>query len=1084
MKREGVRIIEADGTVTFENGVTGIRFDLKKGTWSAGKCGEEPVLKDAYAAAGAWKSNGEGMTCCWTTEEISDRLGTGRMLRIDSLDQSGSGVLVGFILYEGEAFLALCCGCRNHSGQTVRLKELSPLAGGSAFRGSEGLKRAKLLDGNSGAFETRVQEGGSLKSRNNALFTFSEGRSMGSVVLGGLTYTEFAKYAELEVRSEEKEDYALLKLCARDPYGKRVDDGQEYFPRGDLFYLDLYTEDPFHSLEVYGKRLALAQKAEPNLHSFPSVCLWYAEFYDMMNVSGEKLNTSGGAVREMESIRNSGFLKYAPAAVRLVPDYYGQDHNGGNTQQGWWDDEHWRRYQDEKEGNGRYTAPYETTAKWAGAVNDLGGIPLTYFQTSAVSEDYVKQYPEHTLFNEGNCRKGEFLNGAYQSTIGYDFTDPGFQEHMREVYRNLREGGVRGLMFDYPGTAWDEEGGFEDDYATTALNYINAFRLAKEGMGKDSYIDERGIETGLDVTLGWVDSQRTEDDTADMPPEMISKIGLRWYKNRVVTNYDMDSKDLMRAQSADELHTLVTMAYAVSGRLLLANGFENLSKEAVDALSRIYPQHKERKSFRPADAFLGKLWPEVYDYEVEKDWHQVILYNGDRLQDKMIEAPLSGDAFSGGLGLEPEAEYHVYDFWNDTYVGKLEGTQTLRQRVRRGESRMLSVRKVTGHPQVISSSRHVMQGAVELQNVRWESYEADGEAGILSGICELPAGEACRIEVKLPDGREYQNLKLEAEGEYPCEEVRGRLHLDAFENRVTLTLQGQNNMKVSWKLIIPCSVPANAECPEAPKDVRGLWEEKNCSLLLKWEGQERCLYRIYGSTDEECCADSRNLLAETENPWFRDENIRNHSCRNYKITAQNVSGSESDAASFSWKADFQEPVSFMGIDRTTGGEWKGIYGQAGCSLRGEGKEENLPPYIEEIRTNGREKTAAEGAVKTDSNLVHYPVKGDGKHLGYDSNSGVLQYEIRVSDKKEHLASFYCVDNTPRQFGSTARCRKMSLELKLPDGRRIQDAVPVTEFADGVFLKVKFRGSFILALRNMVSIGVFDSVCSGIFFDEF
>ena len=174
----------------------------------------------------------------------------------------------------------------------------------------------------------------------------------------------------------------------------------------------------------------------------------------------------------------------------------------------------------------------------------------------------------------------------------------------------------------------------------------------------------------------------------------------------------------------------------------------------------------------------------------------------------------------------------------------------------------------------------------------------------------------------------------------------------------------------------------------------------------------------------------------------------------------------------------------MGIDRTTGGECKGIYGQAGCSLRGEGKEENLPPYIEEIRTNGREKTAAEGAVKTDSNLVHYPVKGDGKHLGYDSNSGVLQYEIRVSDKKEHLASFYCVDNTPRQFGSTARCRKMSLELKLPDGRRIQDAVPVTEFADGVFLKVKFRGSFILALRNMVSIGVFDSVCSGIFFDEF
>ena len=86
MKREGVRIIETEGALVLENGVISIRFDLKKGMWSAGKCGEEPALKEAYAAAGAWKSNGEGMTCRWTMEEISDCLGTGRMLRVDSLD--------------------------------------------------------------------------------------------------------------------------------------------------------------------------------------------------------------------------------------------------------------------------------------------------------------------------------------------------------------------------------------------------------------------------------------------------------------------------------------------------------------------------------------------------------------------------------------------------------------------------------------------------------------------------------------------------------------------------------------------------------------------------------------------------------------------------------------------------------------------------------------------------------------------------------------------------------------------------------------------------------------------------------------
>ena len=91
--------------------------------------------------------------------------------------------------------------------------------------------------------------------------------------------------------------------------------------------------------------------------------------------------------------------------------------------------------------------------------------------------------------------------------------------------------------------------------------------------------------------------------------------------------------------------------------------------------------------------------------------------------------------------------------------------------------------------------------------------------------------------MKLPDGREYQDLKLEAEGEVPGEEIRSSLRLNAFENRVTLTLQAPQNMRVFWKLIIPCSVPANAECPEVPMDVRGLWKEKDCSLLIKWEGR-------------------------------------------------------------------------------------------------------------------------------------------------------------------------------------------------------------------------------------------------------
>ncbi len=59
--------------------------------------------------------------------------------------------------------------------------------------------------------------------------------------------------------------------------------------------------------------------------------------------------------------------------------------------------------------------------------------------------------------------------------------------------------------------------------------------------------------------------------------------------------------------------------------------------------------------------------------------------------------------------------YHIYDFWNDAYVGKITGDQSLRQNLRNGESRMLSIHKAVKYPQFISVNRHIMQGYLSLK---------------------------------------------------------------------------------------------------------------------------------------------------------------------------------------------------------------------------------------------------------------------------------------------------------------------------------------------------------------------------------
>ena len=1071
MERDRVTVFEKDGYLYMENERVRFSFDLKKGTYrvEAGKDGNRRVLlEDARAQVDGRKSGESGSFCEWRKEDVSDGLGTGVMARISCGGGEDGRILLGVTLYEGKGFLAFACGYENRTQEPVQVREMSPLAGACVFRKYGEMKNVRLLDGNGGAFVTEVRHGlQKLESRNNAMLMWEAQDRTYTLVAGGLRYQDFAKYVRITPAGEG--EYALLDVYAADPHGRKVDGGTVYFPGKDAFYLDITTEDPFQAMEDYGQTLRIAQGAYPNAYQFPSVCLWYAEFYDMLGDGKEMPNTSAGAVREMETIRDRGFLKYAPVAVRLVPDYYGENHQGGNTQQGWWDDAHWQKYQDPEEGNGRYVEPFETSRKWAQAVLGLGGIPLTYFQAGAVSEDYANAHPDHMLFNNGRSIPGEWLNGSYQADVGYDFTDPGFQEHMRKVYRDLKDAGMKGLMFDYPGTVWDEEGGFEDPHATTANNYINVFRLAKEGLGEGSYVHERGIETGYDLALGWVDSQRTEDDTADMPPEMVRKVGLRWYKNRVVTNYDMDSKDLMRAQSVDELRTLVTMAYAVSGRLLLANGFRNLTEEAIYALSRTYPQHSQKKSFRPVDAFLKKEYPQIYDYDVDEQWHQVIFYNGDRLHDQAIGVCFGQDRVSGGLGMEKDAAYYVYDFWNDQYIGRFEGTQTLKQRVRKGESRVLSVHKDLGIPQVLSTSRHIMQGLTDLDSVLWQEEE-----GILSGRSAVVAEEEYRVKIILPEDGRYtfpRPARMGARGSV-------RVEYDPCENMVTLILLCRENCRTDWQVFLERTAEEEGEKAAAPENVEGKWDPETFCMNLSWNGSEENLYRIYAETGRECEPDPLYLVGKTGQCRFTDTGICDHIPRYYQITATDRQGHVSEAAHFCIRADYTKPVRFLGLDRDTGGNWHEKYGRQGYSLRGLSGPEKLPGYVHRIVSNGH---AGENNGKEGDFFPQLP-DGQGGYHGFESNRGILSYTVEAEDRAWHRAAFYCLDTTYDKFGSIASKRKMMLELKSASGKVMEEDIPVEQFGEGVFICVSFQGSFTLTLRNMVYIGVFDSVCSGIFFD--
>lgn len=539
-----------------------------------------------------------------------------------------------------------------------------------------------------------------------------------------------------------------------DPVGRLVEPGETYTPT-DSYYLDAGTSDPFEALENYGRALREVTGAKPNPYDFPTVCAWYAGVWKTPGAqnnpggSAYKINTTAGLVEEAQKMKASGFLNYSRAAGRLVPDNYTPQ-----NPQGWWDDAHWQQH-------GYYTAPYETSAKYGAGMHDNGVLAFTYIQP-------VIQPPQcgNRISLDFRESHRDWLLNKDVAMGGLDYSLTAVQDYVRSRFAAIR-GHIDGLMVDYCDDLWmmtmrGQDAGlrlgktdwetippnagrveFADKHMTATAFYRMFFRCVKDGLGPKSWLHERCLcQPNNDLLLGIADSQRTASDTDKISPDLVSRSGLRWYKNRTVVAYDMDSKELTSAwkvdgwsgSDEDGRRMMLTMAYVAASRLLIANSFRDLDAATLHDLARTFPYPTEPRSARPVDAFVHDGWPRVYDFAVTPGWHQVTLFNNTLpTREETIEVPLAGDAVDGALGLDPEAEYYAYDFWNDRLVGKVKGTGKLKQTLRPGEARMLSVRKVGKHPQVLSTNRHLMQGYHELSDVKWSGQRLTGKAMVAGG---------------------------------------------------------------------------------------------------------------------------------------------------------------------------------------------------------------------------------------------------------------------------------------------------------------------------------------------------------------
>ena len=109
----------------------------------------------------------------------------------------------------------------------------------------------------------------------------------------------------------------------------------------------------------------------------------------------------------------------------------------------------------------------------------------------------------------------------------------------------------------------------------------------------------------------------------------------------------------------------------------------------------------------------------------------------------IINVQLGDNTDDGGLGLDKQKSYYVFDFWNWKLIGKIAGNKMLEQNLRPGEARVMAIHDVKNHPQFLSTNRHLLQGYLDMQKYpQWKTKEMK-----LKGISRAIAEEEYKIVI-------------------------------------------------------------------------------------------------------------------------------------------------------------------------------------------------------------------------------------------------------------------------------------------------------------------------------------------------
>ena len=144
---------------------------------------------------------------------------------------------------------------------------------------------------------------------------------------------------------------------------------------------------------------------------------------------------------------------------------------------------------------------------------------------------------------------------------------------------------------------------------------------------------------------------------------------------------------------------------AVAGDLHTSSEqYSTLPADRLDMLRRCLPSHNYRA--RPVDLFETNK-PRIWHVQNDR-LHIVGLFNwSDRAADEIVYG-------LGKLGLDSAKAYVAFDCWANAFITPFQ--RQLKRTVAPASCQILAVREAADHPQLLSTSRHITQGLIDVHD--------------------------------------------------------------------------------------------------------------------------------------------------------------------------------------------------------------------------------------------------------------------------------------------------------------------------------------------------------------------------------